>query len=417
VRDLEWSPVVYNGVLQTGCFEAEESHHLYSVNLLNGTVLVNGVPPRLLPSSVIEDPLYRRTFGERNSEVNVLGFRHYRATRRVDDRFFYEFVVDAAITLHILEHDDLEGSGHQLLLLRKDDLDLPPLLREKHSHWFSEHHGIVALRKPSYRERCVEYAIRQSASYSLPPECHKVSLQEVVDMLPACDRLLLGETALSETLKEFENEEYIHLTVDPKRTMLRYSLPRYNLSFELKDELVASGQFKGFCMQDRGFLNDTIPGLESYIVLAHSDGREKVLISEGKIGAHAQVEIPTDWCAAVRYHIYDSHRRFRHLTAVDAVGRLHLAGLYASSACAVADRRMGRTGAVVATELVRQSWKNAPLTATEQSKLIEVSSHSNLSCTLSLMCSWLWISSNSVFFLHDREEMPRHPKLDLDLLA
>jgi hypothetical protein len=98
VRDLEWSPVVYNGVLQTGCFEAEESHHLYSVNLLNGTVLVNGVPPRLLPSSVIEDPLYRRTFGERNSEVNVLGFRHYRATRRVDDRFFYEFVVDAAIT-------------------------------------------------------------------------------------------------------------------------------------------------------------------------------------------------------------------------------------------------------------------------------------------------------------------------------
>jgi hypothetical protein len=123
---------------------------------------------------------------------------------------------------------------------------------------------------------------------------------------------------------------------------------------------VTSCQFKDFQMQDMRVLDDTLPGLDSFIVLVHLDGREKVLISEGKIGAHAGIEISTEWCATIRYHIYDSHRRFRHLVAVDTVGRLHLAGLYASSACAAADRRMGKPGTVLATELVRQSWTNEP---------------------------------------------------------
>lgn len=78
---------------------------------------------------------------------------------------------------------------------------------------------------------------------------------------------------------------------------------------------------------------------------------------------------------------------------------------------------MGKPGTVLATDLVRQSWTNEPLTDAEKSKLIEVSSHANLSCTLSLVCSWLCRSSNSVLSLHGHEEMPKQPKLDLDLLA
>jgi hypothetical protein len=147
-RNLEWSPVLYNGVQETACFEAEDDH-LYSINLLNGTVLVDGVPPGLLPHSVVKDPLYRRTFGDRNFEMVVLGFRHYRAARRVGDRFLYEFVVDSSDTLHILEDDALGGSGRKLLLLRKETIGLPSLLREKYNHWFSEHYGTIPLRQPS----------------------------------------------------------------------------------------------------------------------------------------------------------------------------------------------------------------------------------------------------------------------------
>jgi hypothetical protein len=132
----------------SGNFEAEDDR-LYSIYLLNGTVLVNGVILGLLPRSVVEDPLYRRTFRDRNFEMVELGFRHYQAARLVGDRFLYEFVVDYADTLHILEDDALGGSGRKLLLLRKETIGLPSLLREKYNHWFSEHYGTIPLRQPS----------------------------------------------------------------------------------------------------------------------------------------------------------------------------------------------------------------------------------------------------------------------------
>jgi hypothetical protein len=147
------------------------------------------------------------------------------------------------------------------------------------------------------------------------------------------------------------------------------------------------------------------------------DGREKVLIPEGKIGDQAKIDVPHDWMAMMPFHIYNIHARFGHLIAGTTAGRLHLAGIYASGSCAVSDRRMGKPGTVIASELVRQSWKNEPLDGAELSKLKEVSSHSNLSCTLRLSCSWLWTSSNSVAFLHNCDEIEKHPELDLNSLA
>lgn len=378
-------------------------------------MLVDGVPPGLLPSSVVEDQLYLRTFGKRNFEMVVLGFCHYRTARRVDSRFLYEFMVDSSDTLHILEFDNC---GDKLLLLRKDELDdLPPLLREKHSHWFSERYHVVIMRGQAYRDRRVEYAITPGGTYVLSHQIHTDTLLDMTRKFQACNRLVLGETSVSETLGNFEYQEYIHLTVDPEGTLICFSFPRYKLSFQLKDGILVSDQFKNFSMQDMRVLDDTIPGLRSYFVLAHSDGRQKVLINEGKIGRLARIEIPSDWCADVSYHIYDVHRRFKFLLAVDTVGRFYLAGLYASSGCAIADKRMGRLGTVVATELVRQSWKNEPFSDAELSKLVEVSSHSNLSCTLRLMCTWLWMSSNSVSFLHDCIDKTLQPELVLDMQA
>jgi hypothetical protein len=94
--------------------------------------------------------------------------------------------------------------NRNLLLLRKETIGLPSLLREIYSHWFSEHYGTIALRLPSYRERRVEYAVTKKATYSLPTESGEVSLQKVMDMLPDGDELVLGETALSTILKKFE---------------------------------------------------------------------------------------------------------------------------------------------------------------------------------------------------------------------
>ena len=63
---LEWVRLV-----DTCSFEAVGSDgHLYSINLLDGTVLLDGLPPGRLPKGVLNHPLYLRSFGDRNFEVS-----------------------------------------------------------------------------------------------------------------------------------------------------------------------------------------------------------------------------------------------------------------------------------------------------------------------------------------------------------
>ena len=55
----------------SGSFESVgPDGHLYSINLLDGTVLLDGLPPGRLPKGVLSHPLYQRTFGDRNFEVS-----------------------------------------------------------------------------------------------------------------------------------------------------------------------------------------------------------------------------------------------------------------------------------------------------------------------------------------------------------
>ena len=55
---LDWSQIKYGGTTETACFEAIADHH-YSINVLNGNLLVDGIPPGFLPDSILKDKLYQ----------------------------------------------------------------------------------------------------------------------------------------------------------------------------------------------------------------------------------------------------------------------------------------------------------------------------------------------------------------------
>lgn len=411
-QDLVWRPVIYPEASETACFEAE-SDHLYSVNLLNGTLLIDGVPPGRLPSSVTKDPLYQRTFGERNFESVVLGFRHYRTKRRVDKHFLYEFVLDAQDQLHVIEIEKRDDGERKLQLLSRAIFHLPPRLVENHSHWYSQARDAVVLRGPHYQSRDVEYVMTPTGTFQLPLKSQSFSLDKIFNELSGYNRILLGKTKLLKILARFEDQLYIHMTADPRGKSLNYSLPRYTLDFHQTSTGVSCLQFDGFSMKTEQHFDNTLPGLASAIIL--QDGSHvKVLISHGKVETGAVISVEKRWDLSVRYHIYDGHPRFMTLHAKDLMGQLHLASLYASNGCYLDDRLMGRQCMVVATELVRQCWKNEPLTLGEREKLVEVSSLGKLSCTLRLVCWWIWKSSNSVSFLHPDPSAPEESHQDIN---
>ena len=139
-NSLEWKRIWYSNV-KTSCFESVSSDgNLYTINLLKGTVLFNGLPPSRLPSSILEHLLYRRCFANRNFEVVRMGSK-LQTIRRVRG-CLYTFVLtsyqpqkliieevhpDKNIVLELLDGTP-EGVG-------KWGAQLPIRLQTMHSHW------------------------------------------------------------------------------------------------------------------------------------------------------------------------------------------------------------------------------------------------------------------------------------------
>jgi hypothetical protein len=150
--DLQWQQVLGSGSSGMASFQAVSSdHHLYSVNILDGTVLLDGVPPGRLPSDVLQHPLYCRTFGTCSFEVSVTRAGVWQTLRPINGRL-YDFywssttaaasASSAARQLVIEEVEQASRDRLQLLDVGEDGGcgswggQLPVLLHNLYSHWY-----------------------------------------------------------------------------------------------------------------------------------------------------------------------------------------------------------------------------------------------------------------------------------------
>ncbi len=306
--DLAWR--VLQGAsnsCKVAAFEAIGSDgHLYSVNILDGSVLLDGRPHQRLPKSIMGHSLYQRTFGNWNFEV--AGHGVYKTSSPVKGRF-YEFYVDTNDELVVIELDEREYKL-QLLDIGADGrcgswgAQLPTRLQELYSHWICRLVGF----KLNYSLFDVEYKFSESISFSLlsffaresgvlvlrPKKftnhksffilrwdnSHAASTQEVdftCYRVPShlgsvhwetllgsersaqlTDQLVLHSSNITKVLSKFEDTSYIHCYVNStfvdaevlesplsKRKML-FELPRYHLEFELSPEGLLSLDYLGY---------------------------------------------------------------------------------------------------------------------------------------------------------------------------
>ena len=432
-RDLRWRRL---NAADTGCFEAVSADkQLYSINVLTGVVLVNGLPPGRLPRGILEHPLYRRTFRDRDFET-VVKADGTLATARAFDGCFYTFAYDATTeTLEILEVD---AERHELRLLDPDQSatwgpDLPARLQRLHSHWYSRARRAVLLRPLYFRCREVHFFLE----YDGPPEvtaswaCWRVPetmwarpWAELSLRKAGLDRLVLQDpTVAASVLRKFERRKYTHTYVSPDGAM-RVSFPRYELEFERRgDGRFHSMNYAGYRLAGEQQLEDTLLQFHAYLVLEHvAKGSDDVLVlvPAGRVSLDQDgVSIrASEACDAARAcHVYDVHPRFRHLMARDRLGRLQLAALYAATGTALPEPRLRMTGEEVAMVLVRQSWGNWPLDPSEKQQLGDVARYCQHSPGAVLLCHELLRSSGQLEFLHQgtaadgAEPLPEGPEL------
>lgn len=160
------SSLVWQRIGDSGSFESiGVDGHLYSMNILDGAVLLDGSPPGRLTKSILGHPLYLRTFGKRDFEVARTKSGVLQTLKPVCGRF-YDFAVEAPSRLNIIEIDKQRALELELLDVAADEscsgwgYQLPVPLRKLHSHWYSRSHQKIVLRPRFFQHHNCDFIIK-----------------------------------------------------------------------------------------------------------------------------------------------------------------------------------------------------------------------------------------------------------------
>ena len=424
---LQWGRLDVEGA--TACFEAVCGADLFSINLLTGLLLVNGVPPGRLPTDILEHPLYRRVFADCNPETCVLSDGTLQTVRPIHGCVYSFQLREAQLVVH--ERDAAPGQTLRLLDGAPSGIadwgrDLPPRLRELHSHWLSADHSAVLLRGRPFHQRGVAFvAVRRADTewecLHVPSHCRDMRWTEL--LMPGrqvdWDRLVIPrEPCVAGTvLAKFEPRQYHHFCMAPCGRV-KVALPRYALEFRLEPAQEGAAfhfrslNYVGYRLADVQALEDTLFGFQHYLVLEHvRTGREMLLCPKGLLDLTVAPELgrsialPPECDAVCQCQVYDVHPRFRHLKARSVGARLQLATLYAATGSLLPEPRLHMTGGECAMELVRQSWGNCPLEAEAGAQLRHMAEEfGHRYPGLVLLCHELEESSRQLGFLYAEAE-------------
>ncbi|KAG2455049.1 hypothetical protein HYH02_000874 [Chlamydomonas schloesseri] len=317
---LPWQPLPYTGAgvgasflgqpprppqHVMGSYQAvglSDGGRLYSINILDGTVLFDGWRPSRLPKEITQHPLYLRTFGGFNFEVAFgaagSGVVEMRTLRKVRG-CLYEFRLCAATTdgggeqRLIITEVDAEHGGERLELLDAGadssckgwGEQLPVRLRKLHSHWLSRPRGVLVLRPRSFQEHACSFlaaCITSSTCISngssigtsateceydfrrVPLHLQSQHWRALLPAMPAAaaastggtdaaltaqqqcllhERLVLlpGSKVVNMVLGKFEDRRFIHAYTSVTTGEMSFELPRCGLEFTMQPHKAGGG--------------------------------------------------------------------------------------------------------------------------------------------------------------------------------
>jgi hypothetical protein len=211
--------------------------------------------------------------------------------------------------------------------------DVRMLCRRVRPHMHLEIEGVPAFIGLHTAHRLV-HPDKQPPSAGNPKDNANRALDVDLLVLPQPSRIL---TALS---KLETDVMFIHAFFTGRSTRV-FELPRYGLSFELRDGRLHSDNFVGFALAPRQQLVGMLHGFEQYLLLesVHEATPSLVLIPAGPVIRTTDgvvIDGSSSCDADRRHHVYEVSPRFGTVEARGRqsaiAARLQLAALYAATA-------------------------------------------------------------------------------------
>ncbi|KAJ3270818.1 hypothetical protein HDU76_011118, partial [Blyttiomyces sp. JEL0837] len=401
--DLRWeSTADANQVMSSTVFTASEvingRRHYFAINVMDGSILVNGLPPSGLPQEIRSCKLYCKHFGERDFEVAMIDGEIEVATGKEYQLLDINTVTtwDDVINRGILPRTDIGSQatgGVQVPVERHEWASwamLPLRLQLLYSHWYSTVDGVMLFRPIKYDDKNVDFVgrrVRPEGGKAIGFELTQVSYfdrsEAWRDASIPRDRIInVEDSGIVNVLMRIEHKYLIHVLETPAGNT-KFNLPRFSLNFELapNSDVITSLEFNGFCLCANQVLSGYFPRFFSYLLLraiSQSDGTRrdrKVLIPDGEvmlIDGQVRINSSADANKPLMVHEYDLHPVLMTFSAHTVASRLHLATIFAASGSMVPSCVTKMTGSEAAMILVRQCWVNRPLSSDETVKLINL---------------------------------------------
>ena len=316
-----WSPS--SGEL-TQCFLAigNDGNH-YTLNVASGEILINGLPPSRLPNSILNNPLYQRTFGSQNFEVVDKG--NFLETCQPSYGRFYRF--SKASSLKIYELNETETETLELLdgINPTWAVEMPIRLKQMHSHWLLRDGPLIVLRGISFKDRDISFLIKLQmiGCSSGEVKCVRThqkgeNLLKLSRDLGKMDTLVLCQSKVLEVISKIEPKQFIHAQISRKSNGsvgLKFVLPRYHLSFALHQGKIKCNEITGFELQSQQQIDGTFRGLDKYLLLKQSTGTGQLIICpKGQISrelpGRVKIEVSSNCNEETMYYQYNLHSRF-----------------------------------------------------------------------------------------------------------
>lgn len=424
------------------CWETTHNGDTYHINLLNGVVLINGLPLERLPNEIRSDPMYVRTFGDRSFEVELCSDQRTFRTLKPISGAFYEFTPPSGSLTKKLKIVEVLSSAE----VRREllpDVDqwgkcLPLQLRMMHSFWREDE--VVLVRGVTFEQRNLSFVLRPS---SLEPKKQWSCCQVLVKTeryqdvnLEQCDQLMVEvcKDATLSTLGKLEDPKFIHVYRCPEssnQALWKFHIPRFGLHIVLTKAgtLMPLDYLRGYELAAYQQL-DTLPNFQRYLVLqriesiqeqiyeGQAPAKLRLLTPEGIVHRPPQ-QVKVDikihgeedpLCANLPYITFDWDHRFLQFRCSTISARLQLAALHAASSTYLPEPRLRMTGSAMAIKLMRQCWAQKPFGKDELAKLANVAQFAQRAPALKLQCFLLDRNLHQLAFLYPSKENPDDPQ-------
>ncbi|KAI8839984.1 hypothetical protein BJ741DRAFT_677323 [Chytriomyces cf. hyalinus JEL632] len=408
------------------CFDSTVGAHLFSINVITGCVLVDGLPPGRLPPSILNHVLYRKHFGNRDFQIQPVG----PSFMTVDplNGCFYKFTLNEN-NLIVHELSRTKESTLQLLdfSVTKWWAELPVRLMEMHSHWFCPDRRALCMRPIDVTKKAISFVAfwkDPHASWKNPRQVTSSRKENngffavgIHDSNLRFETLLMRTQAMDQfihlegqdictAISRLEEPAFVHTLLSPKNEVV-ISLPRFKLSFSQSGTNFQwiSQQHKGFRLRsNQRFDNAALPFFKQYLILENPQLKKtQILLPMGRLAkmqdGFTEIVLSKASNAILKAATYELHPITKMLRCSSISDRLLLAAIVSTSGTLLRDPCYNMTGSELAIQVLRECWLNKPLNKREVYALEDTMAFSYREPAVGVLCNHINFSASQLEFL------------------